>query len=104
MTRKRYVKLTMAQGHQRNQAQELAKDGPGQGIPYQTLYRARLCRFPVLLFSKQFTDAIRQACKAAAQLGAAMREINARANASLRDNAAAIMAGYNNTTGGSDLK
>ena len=78
MTRKRYIKLTMAQGYQRNQAQDLARDGPRLGIPYRALYTARRCRYPVLLSSKQFDNAMRQIVKVTAQLAAGLKEAAAR--------------------------
>ncbi|MBR4859327.1 MAG: hypothetical protein IKU08_09120 [Clostridia bacterium] len=40
MTKKRFVKLLMSYGVQRNEAQQIARDFNGQNIPYKTAYPA----------------------------------------------------------------
>lgn len=40
MTKKRFIKLLMSYGVQRNEAQQIARDFNGQNIPYKTAYPA----------------------------------------------------------------
>ena len=75
MTRKRFIKLLMANGYSRNGANEIAADALKDGYSYAEAYDHVTRLLPLIeAFSKRLPDAIRAATEAIAKIATAAVE------------------------------
>ena len=82
MTRKRFIKLLMAQGHSRNEANEFAVNMRELGLTYDAAYRIYFCVPKVIDIIaekiREFTETVEKMtkafCDAADAFGAAFRK------------------------------
>lgn len=66
MTRKKFVKLLMAEGYSRNSANLLARQVVAKGVSYQKGYQAATA---VSRIAKKFREALGPICEAAKKVG-----------------------------------
>ena len=81
MTRKRFIKLLMSRGLQRNEAQKKAEEYNSKNVSYSDAYMHFCVSVSFANLAKSFNnvgECIRKATAGLAKLGKALKEINER--------------------------